>query len=253
MGLYNLQNICKILIPFFTLASSIDIHNLKSSFDPKHLWNHRISLSMGRKKKKKKKRSELGYFFLDPRKFARFLIFLSSKERREIIREHKIRNIFAIFSSITYIYIYICLSSHGEEYFFSNVSFSPFFAVFCSLLRPQETLLFAWHGVSKEPHPRQACPRILRRCLPPFLRSNQAAWNRVIARTSAQLCFSSPWQVAPSALGSSNEGSKLVLINLVTPKELEIRLFGLERISRIFMNDKIKIESNNDLELLTNK
>lgn len=62
-----------------------------------------------------------------------------------------------------------------------------------------------------------------------------------------------PLQVAPSALGSSNEGSKLVLINLVTPKELEIRLFGLERISRIFMNDKIKIESNNDLELLTNK
>lgn len=62
-----------------------------------------------------------------------------------------------------------------------------------------------------------------------------------------------PLQVAPSALGSSNEGSKLVLINLVTPKELEIRLFGLERISRIFMNDKIKIESNSDLELLTNK
>lgn len=37
MGLYNLQNICKILTPLFTLASSIDIHNLKSSFDPKHL------------------------------------------------------------------------------------------------------------------------------------------------------------------------------------------------------------------------
>lgn len=208
----------------------------------------------GEEEKKRKSEASWVISFLILENSQHFLFsYVSSKERREIIREHKIRNIFAIFSSITYIYIYICLSSHGEEYFFSNVSFSPFFAVFCSLLRPQETLLFAWHGVSKEPHPRQACPRILRRCLPPFLRSNQAAWNRVIARTSAQLCFSSPWQVAPSALGSSNEGSKLVLINLVTPKELEIRLFGLERISRIFMNDKIKIESNNDLELLTNK
>lgn len=142
----------------------------------------------GEEEKKKKKRSELGYFFLDPRKFARFLIFLSSKERREIIREHKIRNIFAIFSSITYIYIFVF---HPTEKNISSQTFRspPFFAVSCSLLRPQETLLFAWHGVSKEPHPRQACPRIL---LPPFLRSNQAAWNRVIARTSAQLCFSSP-------------------------------------------------------------
>lgn len=198
MGLYNLQNICKILTPLFTLASSIDIHNLKSSFDPKHLWNHRISLSMGRKKKKEKAKRVISFLILENSQHFLFS-YISSKERREIIREYKIRNIFAIFSSITYIYIYICLSSHGEEYFFSNVSFSPFFAVFCSLLRPQETLLFAWHGVSKEPHPRQACPRIL---LPPFLRSNQAAWNRVIARTSAQLCFSStcksllpPWDL----------------------------------------------------------
>lgn len=188
MGLYNLQNICKILIPLFTLASSIDIHNLKSSFDPKHLWNHRVSLSMGRKKKKKK-RSELGYFFLDPWKFATFFIFLRfvQREKRNYTRTQDSK--YFCYFLVYNLYIYICLSSYGEEYFFSNVSFSPFFSVSCSLLRPQETLLFAWHGVSKEPHPRQACPRIL---LPPFLRSNQAAWNRVIARTSAQLCFSSP-------------------------------------------------------------
>lgn len=142
----------------------------------------------GEEEKKRKSEASWVISFLILENSQHFLFsYVSSKERREIIREHKIRNIFAIFSSITY--IYICLSSHGEEYFFSNVSFSPFFAVSCSLLRPQETLLFAWHGVSKEPHPRQACPRIL---LPPFLRSNQAAWNRVIARTSAQLCFSSP-------------------------------------------------------------
>lgn len=189
MGLYNLQNICKILTPLFTLASSIDIHNLKSSFNPKHLWNHRVSLSMGRKKKKRKSEASWVISFLILENSQDFLFsYVSSKERREIIREHKIRNIFAIFSSITYIYIFVF---HPTEKNISSQTFRspPFFAVSCSLLRLQETLLFAWHGVSKEPHPRQACPRIL---LPPFLRSNQAAWNRVIARTSAQLCFSSP-------------------------------------------------------------
>lgn len=187
MGLYNLQNICKILTPLFTLASSIDIHNLKSSFDPKHLWNHRVSLSMGRKKKKEKAK-RVGLFLswsLKIRKISYFPFVQREKRNYTRTQDSKYFCYFLVYN----LYIYICLSSHGEEYFFSNVSFSPFFAVSCSLLRPQETLLFAWHGVSKEPHPRQACPRIL---LPPFLRSNQAAWNRVIARTSAQLCFSSP-------------------------------------------------------------
>lgn len=189
MGLYNLQNICKILTPLFTLASSIDIHNLKSSFDPKHLWNHRISLSMGRKKKKEKAK-RVGLFLSWSLKIRNISYFpFVQREKRNYTRTQDSKYFCYFLVYNLYIYIYICLSSHGEEYFFSNVSFSPFFAVFCSLLRPQETLLFAWHGVSKEPHPRQACPRIL---LPPFLRSNQAAWNRVIARTSAQLCFSSP-------------------------------------------------------------
>lgn len=187
MGLYNLQNICKILTPLFTLASSIDIHNLKSSFDPKHLWNHRISLSMGRKKKKEKAK-RVGLFLSWSSKIRKISYFpFVQREKRNYTRTQDSK--YFCYFLVYNLYIYICLSSHGEEYFFSNVSLSPFFAVFCSLLRPQETLLFAWHGVSKEPHSRQACPRIL---LPPFLRSNQAAWNRVIARTSAQLCFSSP-------------------------------------------------------------
>lgn len=98
-------------------------------------------------------------------------------------------------------------------------------------------------GVSENSPPM---PSSLLAIKPGGLESSHRANQRAI-----MLFF--PLQVAPSALGSSNEGSKLVLINLVTPKELEIRFFGLERISRIFMNDKIKIESNNDLELLTNK
>lgn len=193
----------------------------------------------------------MGYFFLDPWKFATFLIFLRfvQREKRNYTRTQDSK--YFCYFLVYNLYIYICLSSHGEEYFFSNVSFSPFFAVFCSLLRPQETLLFAWHGVSKEPSSGVSensppMPSSLLAIKPGGLESSHRANQRAI-----MLFF--PLQVAPSALGSSNEGSKLVLINLVTPKELEIRLFGLERISRIFMNDKIKIESNNDLELLTNK
>lgn len=194
----------------------------------------------------------MGYFFLDPRKFARFLIFLSSKERREIIREreHKIRNIFAIFSSITYIYIYICLSSHGEEYFFSNVSLSPLLrSIPLAFKTARNAFIRVTRGLERTAPSSgvsENSPSSLLAIKPGGLESSHRANQRAI-----MLFF--PLQVAPSALGSSNEGSKLVLINLVTPKELEIRLFGLERISRIFMNDKIKIESNNDLELLTNK
>lgn len=207
---------------------------------------------MGRKKKKRKSEASWVISFLILENSQHFLFsYVSSKERREIIREHKIRNIFAIFSSITY--IYICLSSHGEEYFFSNVSLSPLLR---SILLAFKTARNAFirvtrglertapsSGVSENSPPM---PSSLLAIKPGGLESSHRANQRAI-----MLFF--PLQVAPSALGSSNEGSKLVLINLVTPKELEIRFFGLERISRIFMNDKIKIESNSDLELLTNK
>lgn len=210
----------------------------------------------GEEEKKRKSEASWVISFLILENSQHFLFsYVSSKERREIIREreHKIRNIFAIFSSIIYIYIYICLSSHGEEYFFSNVSFSPLLRsiplafktarnAFIRVTRGLERTAPS-SGVSENSPPM---PSSLLAIKPGGLESSHRANQRAI-----MLFF--PLQVAPSALGSSNEGSKLVLINLVTPKELEIRLFGLERISRIFMNDKIKIESNNDLELLTNK
>ena len=174
--------------------------------------------------------------------------YVSSKERREIIREHKIRNIFAIFSSITYIYIFVF--HHGEEYFFSNVSFSPLLrSILLAFKTARNAFIRVTRGLERTAPSSgvsENSPSSLLAIKPGGLESSHRANQRAI-----MLFF--PLQVAPSALGSSNEGSKLVLINLVTPKELEIRLFGLERISRIFMNDKIKIESNNDLELLTNK
>lgn len=201
----------------------------------------------GEEEKKGKSEASWVISFLILENSQHFLFsYVSSKERREIIREreHKIRNI---------TYIYICLSSHGEEYFFSNVSLSPLLRsiplafktarnAFIRVTRGLERTAPS-SGVSENSPPM---PSSLLAIKPGGLESSHRANQRAI------MLFL-PLQVAPSALGSSNEGSKLVLINLVTPKELEIRLFGLERISRIFMNDKIKIESNSDLELLTNK
>lgn len=204
---------------------------------------------MGRKKKKRKSEASWVISFLILENSQHFLFsYVSSKERREIIREHKIRNIFAIFSSITY--IYICLSSHGEEYFFSNVSLSPLLrSILLAFKTARNAFIRVTRGLERTAPSSgvsENSPSSLLAIKPGGLESSHRANQRAI-----MLFF--PLQVAPSALGSSNEGSKLVLINLVTPKELEIRLFGLERISRIFMNDKIKIESNSDLELLTNK
>lgn len=205
----------------------------------------------GEEEKKKKKRSELGYFFLDPRKFARFLIFLSSKERREIIREreHKIRNIFAIFSSITYIYIYLSFIPRRRIFLLKRFALPLLRSILLAFKTARNAFIRVTRGLERTAPSSgvsENSPSSLLAIKPGGLESSHRANQRAI-----MLFF--PLQVAPSALGSSNEGSKLVLINLVTPKELEIRLFGLERISRIFMNDKIKIESNSDLELLTNK
>lgn len=139
---------------------------------------------MGRKKKKGKSEASWVISFLILENSQHFLFsYVSSKERREIIREreHKIRNI---------TYIYICLSSHGEEYFFSNVSLSPLLrSIPLAFKTARNAFIRVTRGLERT---TPSCPRILRRCLPPFLRSNQAAWNRVIARTRAQLCFSSP-------------------------------------------------------------
>lgn len=178
--------------------------------------------------------------------------YVSSKERREIIREHKIRNIFAIFSSITYIYIYLSFIPRRRIFLLKRFVLPLFLSILLAFKTARNAFIRVTRGLERtapssgvsENSPPM--PSSLLAIKPGGLESSHRANQRAI-----MLFF--PLQVAPSALGSSNEGSKLVLINLVTPKELEIRLFGLERISRIFMNDKIKIESNNDLELLTNK
>lgn len=248
MGLYNLQNICKILTPLFTLASSIDIHNLKSSFDPKHLWNHRISLSMGRKKKKEKAK-RVGLFLSWSSKIRKISYFpFVQREKRNYTRTQDSK--YFCYFLVYNLYIYICLSFHGEEYFFSNVSLSPLLrSILLAFKTARNAFIRVTRGLERTAPSSgvsENSPSSLLAIKPGGLESSHRANQRAI-----MLFF--PLQVAPSALGSSNEGSKLVLINLVTPKELEIRLFGLERISRIFMNDKIKIESNNDLELLTNK
>lgn len=105
MGLYNLQNICKILTPLFTLASSIDIHNLKSSFDPKHLWNHRISLSMGRKKKKRKSEASWVISFLILENSQDFLFSFRPKREEKLYANTRFE-IFLLFSRLlNYIYL----------------------------------------------------------------------------------------------------------------------------------------------------
>lgn len=206
----------------------------------------------GEEEKKRKSEASWVISFLILENSQHFLFsYVSSKERREIIREHKIRNIFAIFSSITYIYIYIYLSFIPRRRIFLLKRFV--LPLLRSILLAFKTARNAFIRVTRglertapSSGVSENSPSSLLAIKPGGLESSHRANQRAI-----MLFF--PLQVAPSALGSSNEGSKLVLINLVTPKELEIRLFGLERISRIFMNDKIKIESNSDLELLTNK
>ena len=175
--------------------------------------------------------------------------YVSSKERREIIREHKIRNIFAIFSSITYIYIYLSFIPRRRIFLLKRFALPLLRSILLAFKTARNAFIRVTRGLERTAPSSgvsENSPSSLLAIKPGGLESSHRANQRAI-----MLFF--PLQVAPSALGSSNEGSKLVLINLVTPKELEIRLFGLERISRIFMNDKIKIESNSDLELLTNK
>lgn len=175
----------------------------------------------GEEEKKRKSEASWVISFLILENSQHFLFsYVSSKERREIIREreHKIRNIFAIFSSITY--IYICLSSHGEEYFFSNVSFSPLLrSILLAFKTARNAFIRVTRGLERTAPSSgvsENSPSSLLAIKPGGLESSHRANQRAI-----MLFF--PLQVAPSALGSSNEGSKLVLINLVTPKEL----FGL--------------------------
>lgn len=209
----------------------------------------------GEEEKKRKSEASWVISFLILENSQHFLFsYVSSKERREIIREreHKIRNIFAIFSSITYIYIYLSFIPRRRIFLLKRFVLPLFLSILLAFKTARNAFIRVTRGLERtapssgvsENSPPM--PSSLLAIKPGGLESSHRANQRAI-----MLFF--PLQVAPSALGSSNEGSKLVLINLVTPKELEIRFFGLERISRIFMNDKIKIESNSDLELLTNK
>lgn len=206
----------------------------------------------GEEEKKRKSEASWVISFLILENSQHFLFsYVSSKERREIIREreHKIRNIFAIFSSITYIYIYLSFIPRRRIFLLKRFALPLLRSILLAFKTARNAFIRVTRGLERTAPSSgvsENSPSSLLAIKPGGLESSHRANQRAI-----MLFF--PLQVAPSALGSSNEGSKLVLINLVTPKELEIRLFGLERISRIFMNDKIKIESNNDLELLTNK
>lgn len=196
----------------------------------------------------------MGYFFLDPWKFATFLIFLRfvQREKRNYTRTQDSKYFCYFLVYNLYIYIYLSFIPRRRIFLLKRfvlpllrsilLAFKTARNAFIRVTRGLERTAPS-SGVSENSPPM---PSSLLAIKPGGLESSHRANQRAI-----MLFF--PLQVAPSALGSSNEGSKLVLINLVTPKELEIRLFGLERISRIFMNDKIKIESNSDLELLTNK
>lgn len=204
----------------------------------------------GEEEKKRKSEASWVISFLILENSQHFLFsYVSSKERREIIREHKIRNIFAIFSSITYIYIYLSFIPRRRIFLLKRFVLPLLRSILLAFKTARNAFIRVTRGLERTAPSSgvsENSPSSLLAIKPGGLESSHRANQRAI-----MLFF--PLQVAPSALGSSNEGSKLVLINLVTPKELEIRLFGLERISRIFMNDKIKIESNSDLELLTNK
>lgn len=204
----------------------------------------------GEEEKKRKSEASWVISFLILENSQHFLFsYVSSKERREIIREHKIRNIFAIFSSITYIYIYLSFIPRRRIFLLKRFALPLLRSILLAFKTARNAFIRVTRGLERTAPSSgvsENSPSSLLAIKPGGLESSHRANQRAI-----MLFF--PLQVAPSALGSSNEGSKLVLINLVTPKELEIRFFGLERISRIFMNDKIKIESNNDLELLTNK
>lgn len=206
----------------------------------------------GEEEKKRKSEASWVISFLILENSQHFLFsYVSSKERREIIREreHKIRNIFAIFSSITYIYIYLSFIPRRRIFLLKRFVLPLLRSILLAFKTARNAFIRVTRGLERTAPSSgvsENSPSSLLAIKPGGLESSHRANQRAI-----MLFF--PLQVAPSALGSSNEGSKLVLINLVTPKELEIRFFGLERISRIFMNDKIKIESNSDLELLTNK
>lgn len=204
----------------------------------------------GEEEKKRKSEASwvISFLILENSQHFLFSYVSSKREKRNYTRTQDSK--YFCYFLVYNLYIYICLSSHGEEYFFSNVSLSPLLrSILLAFKTARNAFIRVTRGLERTAPSSgvsENSPSSLLAIKPGGLESSHRANQRAI-----MLFF--PLQVAPSALGSSNEGSKLVLINLVTPKELEIRLFGLERISRIFMNDKIKIESNSDLELLTNK